>query len=374
MVAKQELAPAIIQAQEVNLKPVLMLIPAALRILALLLLIASLLESKPLAVSTVPLKQGALQKQSVFVGRLTYKESSKIASQQRGIVDKVHFAVGDRITKGQRLVSLNSDLLKKELEVKLAKLQEAKYQAQKMQNELARYKNLLDARSIALQQYETRDFDLKAKQAQVLALQADYDLSLEEMKKMSITSPYQGVILERLTNVGEWLGVGDSVAVIVNTAKIEVLVHVPSSIVGFLKLQQKVPLRINGKDYQGVIVALVPKADLRSKNFPVYIQLDSHADFFDGMAAQARLNTSGRAEGYIVPRDSLVLYQKQNSVFVVRDDKAVALPVRTLSVQDSEAVVLGDFLEGDLVVAKGQDRLFDGAAVIESKRLAKGDS
>ena len=40
--------------------------------------------------------------------------------------------------------------------------------------------------------------------------------------------------------------------------------------------------------------------------------------------------------------------------------------------QDSEAVVLGDFLEGDLVVAKGQDRLFDGAAVIESKRLAKG--
>lgn len=42
-------------------------------------------------------------------------------------------------------------------------------------------------------------------------------------------------------------------------------------------------------------MALVPKADLRSKNFPVYIQLDSHADFFDGMAAQARLNTSGRA-------------------------------------------------------------------------------
>ena len=52
-----------------------------------------------------------------------------------------------------------------------------------MQNELARYKNLLDAISIALQQYDTRDFDLKAKQAQVLALQADYDLSLEEMKK-----------------------------------------------------------------------------------------------------------------------------------------------------------------------------------------------
>ena len=78
--------------------------------------------------------------------------------------------------------------------------------------------------------------------------------------------------------------------------------------------------------------------------------------------------------GVYIPRDSLALYQKQNSVFVVRDDKAVALPVRTLSVQDSEAVVLGDFLEGDLVVAKGQDRLFDGAAIIESKRLAKGDS
>ncbi|MWV62372.1 efflux RND transporter periplasmic adaptor subunit [Helicobacter saguini] len=329
---------------------------------------------KPQVVTTTKIKRGELEKQSTFVGTLNYKESAKIASQQSGLVSKVYFNVGDRVKKGQKLVSLNADILTKDLEVKLAKLQEAKYQAQKIQNELARYKNLLDSQSIALQQYENLEFDLKAKESNILSLQADYDLSREEIKKMSIYSPFNGVIIDKTISVGEWLKVGDSVALIVNTAQIEVIVYVPSNISAFLRVGQSVPLTINGKNYTGQISALIPKAEVRSKTFPVYIKVGNEAGFFDGMAVDVHLNTAGKASGFIVPRDSIVNVRGKNVVFVVRAGTAVAVNVNVLSLQDKEAVVLGAFLENDNVVKNGQDRLSDGASVVESSAVKSSNN
>lgn len=337
-------------------------------------MLSSILYAKPTTVVTVPIKIGSLQKQSIFVGSLNYKESSKIASQQKGIVDTVHFNVGDKIAKGQKLVSLNTDIMNKELEVKLAKLQEAKYQSQKIRNQLIRYKNLLDTQSIALQQYENLEFELKAKEAYILSLQADYDLSLEETNKMVITSPYSGVILDKLIGIGEWLGVGDPVALMVNTTKVEVIVYVPSNIMTYLELNQKVSLTINNKNYKGSITALIPKADVRTKTFPVHIHLSNQVGFFDGMAVDVHLNTHGKVSGFIVPRDSIVYYQQKNTVFVVRDNMAIAIPVNILSLQDKQAVVSGAFLDSDLVVARGQDRLSHGAEVIEYKTKANAQT
>ncbi|RDU66550.1 hypothetical protein CQA53_03695 [Helicobacter didelphidarum] len=335
----------------------------------LFIVFTSTIYAKPLSVSTIPITKGSLEKQSTFVGSLNYKESSKVASQQKGLVDKVYFNIGDKVIKGQRLVSLNTDILKKDLEVKFAKLQEAKYQAQKIQNELARYKNLLDSQSIALQQYENLEFDLKAKEANILSLQADYDLSREEITKMTITSPFNGVVLDRLTSIGEWLNIGDPVALIVNTSQIEVIVYVPSDISSYLKLKQKVYLTINHKNYSGSISALIPKAEMRSKTFPVYIKIANQIGFFDGMAVDVHLNTQGRVNGFIVPRDSIVHSHNKNVVFAIRNNIAHAIRVNVLSLQDKEAVVLGAFLDTDLIVQKGQDRLYDGAETIESLPL-----
>ena len=339
--------------------------------LFLVIFLATFALSKPLAVKTTPIKKGSLEKQSVFVGSLNYKESSKVASQQSGVVARVHFNIGDRVKKNQILVTLDSNILQKESEVKLAKLQEAKYQAQKIQNELSRYKNLLDSQSIALQQYENLEFELKAKEANILSLQADYDLSVEQIKKMSITSPFDGVILDRLTSVGEWLNVGSPVALMVNTGQIEVIVYVPSNIAGYLKLRQKVSLVINNKSYTGNIAAIVPKADVRSKTFPIYIRISNQAGFFDGMAVDVYLNTQGKVSGTIVPRDSIIRKNNRNTVFVVRDKIAVGIGVNVLSLQDKEAVVSGAFLDSDVVVYRGQDILFDGSEVVDSSSAKK---
>lgn len=325
------------------------------------------LDSRSLSINTSIIKKGSLLKQSIFIGTLKFKESSKIASQQSGIVNKIFVNVGDRVKVGEKLATLNFDILNTELEIKNAKLLQAQFQLEKIQSELDRYKNLLDTQSIALQQYENLEFELKSQNANILALKADLELSKEKISQMTIQSPFDGIVLERLTNVGEWLRVGDPVAQLVNTGSMEVLVYAPSDIAKYLKLRDKVSLSIDDRDYEGFISAIIPQADIRSKAFPVYIRLRNNSkmlnSFFEGMAVGVRLNTSSKISGFIVPRDSIVNYQGEKNIFVVENGKAISKKVLVLSVQDTKAVISGDIREGDLVVVRGQDKLSNGVGI-----------
>lgn len=321
------------------------------------------LDSKPLSVNTALVKKGELLKQATFIGTLKYKESSKIASQQSGLVDKIFVNIGDRVRIGQKLATLNSDILNTELEIKSAKLLQAQYQLEKIENELARYKNLLNTQSIALQQYENLEFELKSQNTNITALKLDLQLSKEKISQMTIISPFDGIVLDKFTNVGEWLKVGEPVALVVNTSQVEVLVYAPVDIAKFLKLKDRVNLSINNKNYTGFISALIPQADIRSKAFPVYIRLKNQANFFDGMAVEVGLNTALKVSGLIVPRDSVVSFQGEKSIFIIKDSKAISKKVNVLSIQDSKAVISGDIKEGDIVVVKGQDRLSNGTSI-----------
>ncbi|PAF50710.1 hypothetical protein BKH43_03870 [Helicobacter sp. 13S00401-1] len=334
-----------------------------MKVFFLALLLFSFGLARPVLVKTTPIKEGSLEKQSVFIGTINYKESSQVASQRQGVVQALRFNVGQRVKKGQILVSLNTDVLQKELEVKEAKIEEAKFQAQKIINEVARYKNLLDEDAIALQQYENLEFELKAKMANIASLQADYDLSKEELTQMDIKAPFDGIVINRLTNIGQWLKVGDPVALILNTSHIEVIVYVPSDIAKFQRMGSKVNMDIDNKHYVGRITALIPKADELSRTFPIHISLPYRPNFLDGMAVEVRLNTEGLVKGYLVPRDSVVEYQGRTVIFIVQNGRSRAVNVNLLSLQEKIAVVQGNVKSGDLVVVSGQDRLQDNIEV-----------
>ena len=68
----------------------------------------------------------------------------------------------------------------------------------------------------------------------------------------------------------------------------------------------------------------------------------------------------------MVERDSVVNYLGAQSVFVVREDKAYAIPVEVLSMQGQNAIIRGNLKPTDLVVIRGQDRLKNGTSVRES--------
>ncbi|PAF42862.1 efflux RND transporter periplasmic adaptor subunit [Helicobacter sp. 11S02596-1] len=328
-------------------------------------LIAIALSAKPIYVNTQPIESGTLQKQEVFIGSIHFKEISNIASQTQGVVKKIYFHIGQKVKKGQKLFSLNDDLLQKDIQIKKAKLKQAQYALERQKKDLARYKNLLDSQSIPLQEYENLEYQLKSQEANILALEAELEISQAELAKKTIYAPFEGIIVEQKVHIAEWVNVGEPVCQILNNSDVEVIVDVPSFIAKNIKPAQKVNLTINNKNYQGKITALIPKVDTRSRTFPVHIAVKNDGSFLDGMAAEALLDVDGKSEGFIVPRDSIVYYLGHPSIFIAKDNQAVVIRVEVLSVQDSKALIRGKITAGERVIYRGQDRLQNGSEIKE---------
>lgn len=329
------------------------------------------IEAKPVYIDSKPIKSGTLQKQETFIGSVNFKEISNIASQSQGVVQKIYFRIGQKVKKGQKLLSIDDDLLQKDIQIKQAKLTQAQYSLQRQEKDLTRYKNLLDTQSIPLQEYENLEYQLKSQEANVLALQAELEISQAELAKKTIYAPFDGIIVEQKVHIAEWVNTGEAVCQILNSSDVEVIVDIPSSIAKNIKLNQSVSVVINSKHYQGKISALIPKADIRSRTFPVYISVKNDGSFLDGMAAEAMLNIDGKSSGFLVPRDSVVNYLGSPTIFLSKNNQAIATRVEILSIQDSQALVRGKIKEGDRVIYRGQDRLQNGSDIEEKRQNKK---
>lgn len=327
---------------------------------------ALLLSAKPIVVSSQGIKKGSLDSQNNFLGVIKFKENSNIASQSSGVVEKVLFSVGKRVKKGDELVVLSSDLLQKDIQSKEARLQQAKISKEYQKNELTRYKNLLDSDSVSLQQYEKINYEYQLQELNILSLQAEVEQAKVELSKKVIKAPFDGVIVKQNINIGEWIKIGDSVCELLNNSQPEAIIDVPSSILSYISVGENVNLIINRKNYTGQISAIIPRADYRSRTFPVVIALPSNEKLLDGMAVNAMLKSGGKSEGYLIPRDSIIEYRNRPSIFVVRNGKAAAINVEVLAIQGNVAVVRGNLNSKDRVIYQGQYRLQDGAEIKES--------
>lgn len=322
------------------------------------------LEAKPIAINIIPIKKGSLQQEENFVGNVVFKESANIASQSSGIVNEVNFRAGQKVKKGDKLLSLNDELLQKDIITKQAKLDQALYVLEKKKKELERYKNLLDSQSIPLQQYENVEYDVKSQEADILSLQAQLDISILDLKHKVIYAPFDGVIVEQKVHPSEWVNTGEVVAQILNTKDVEIIADVPSFMINHLALDQKVNVKINNRNYKGVIVALIPKANISSRNFPLYISIKGDDRLLDGMAASIKLGVNGQNSGFLIPRDCIIQRGGKSGVFIAKDGVARFVPIEVLSINRANALIQGNLKEGESLVLRGQDRLDDGSQVV----------
>ncbi|MGX3043585.1 efflux RND transporter periplasmic adaptor subunit [Helicobacter sp. T3_23-1056] len=337
------------------------------------------IAQKGIAIEAIPIKEGSLSKKESFIGSVRFKEISSIASSGQGVVKSVFFSIGQSVKKGQKLLSLDSDLLTQDIAIKHAKIADARYTLERQKNELERYKNLLQSQSISIQQYENLEYEVKSQEARIKALEGELAISKTQIAQKTIYAPFEGIIVEQGVRVGEWVKEGQAICQILNSRDTEVIIDVSSAVVGKLALNQKVDLSIGGKSYSGQISALIPKADSLSRTFPVHISVRNDGSFLDGMAAQARLDISGQTngeKGFLIPRDSVVYASGKPHIFIVQKPQSNAqnpqnmqariVPISIITTQGSFALIKSlkqPLKENDLIVVRGQDNLKDGAQV-----------
>ncbi len=281
-----------------------------------------------------------------------------------GKVQEVNFEEGLRIKKGAILVNLGSELLEKRLQATQASHEQTLSDLKKSRRDFDRAKNLHEEELISEQLYDEKKFNVEALDKKAASLKAEVERLETELLKKSIKAPFDGIVIQKHIERGEWLDTGSTVATIANDNVIEIVAEVPEIIIRYIKEGMEVKAMAIGEQVTGKVTALVPRGDISTRTFPVKISVKNTLSLIEGMEARVLLPIDKKQKTLAVPRDAVIPVFGQDVVFAVKDSKAVMIPVNIIGYKGMIAGVDGKGLsEGIKVVVKGNERLRDGQAV-----------
>jgi RND family efflux transporter MFP subunit len=318
----------------------------------------------PAVVSVVPVKSGMVAPQAEFIGTVFYEEVSDVASEISGRADEVRFEEGQRVKKNQILIKLGADILKQRLLATTATYEQALSDLEIARIELNRKEKLIQSKAISEQTYDENRFRVKGIQKRADSLKAEVDRIEIELRKKMIRAPFDGVVIKRHVDRGEWLAEGATVAILAKDDVVDIVANVSEKYIAHIKIGMPVKATINGREISGSVIAIIPRGDVATRTFPVKFRTPNTLALIEGMSARVTLPIGKPRETLVVSRDAVITAFGQTVVYAVADGKARQVRVNVVGYQGQLAGVEGSGLaEGMQVVVKGNERLRNGQSV-----------
>ena len=316
---------------------------------------------RPGIVSVAEIVPGESQPMSDFVGTVFFAQVSDVAAEVAGRANVVTFEEGQQVFSGMVLVRLDTSLLDLTIKKNVALYEQARVELEDAQKDLQRMESLYKGQSVAVSVYDTSRFRMQGleKKAAALSFELEHDKLMR--RKMTIRSPFDGVVIRRDVDVGEWVSAGATVGVIASDTEVDVVVDVPETILEFLETGREVSIQHGQRQFAGKITAVVPRGDVATRTFSVKIRLPNEFGLIEGMEARVTLPSGSMVKGLLVPRDAVISQFGRTVVFVNVSGAAKMIPVQVKGYDGLMAGIAGPGLESGMqAVVKGNERIRDG--------------
>ncbi len=223
-----------------------------------------------------------------------------------------------------------------------------------------------------------------AQAAARVAVQEETVRALEDrLARYRPVAPFAGYVLEESTEAGQWLSEGSPLITLAQLDTVEVEVAVPEGDVASLALGDSVRVRLDalpGRTLAGRIAAVVPRADLRSRTFPVHVRVANPIAgavplLQAGMLARVAFPVGERRRALLVPKDALVLSPGSAVVYALASgpegEVVQPVPVRVGPAWGGYLQVEAELEPGTRLVVRGNERLRPGQAVRVQQTLSE---
>ncbi|MBW1990148.1 MAG: efflux RND transporter periplasmic adaptor subunit [Deltaproteobacteria bacterium] len=323
-------------------------------------------EPPPAQVVTVPVTQQSVAPTTLIMGVLDFDLTSGISPEVSGRIESQNMTEGALVKKGEVLVRLSTDFMEKRIQSVKLKIDQAQVKIENTRRNLARYEVLYKEKAATEKAYEDLADQLAELDKEKAILQNELAQLRLEQQKSVIAAPFDGIILDRLHTVGEWVSPGNPVCELASTESLVARVPVPEDLVRWVSAGAGVSLKIPalGMDVTGRVAGFVPVADPQSKTFTVKVSVPYFPQAIRNMSVAAYVPAGEKKTLKMFPRDALVRVQGQEMVFTVADGKAQPVPITVSAYQGSMVGVENSHIqEGMPVVVEGNERLRPGQPV-----------
>ena len=336
------------------------------------------------------------------------------------IIEKIGAETGDNIKKGDLLAVLKDETIKAQLEEAVAglaaaaaglKQSEANLQAasanlksskanlELTKKEQHRVESLYQADAISEQELDRINTQSEVAEAQYNAAEAQQKAALET-KNLAITqidkakaalkqlqivhgeykiyAPISGFVAARYMEQGDRSNPTQPVIRISQEDELKIACSVTEKDFPHLKKGMKAEITVDAfpeKVFKGVVAVISPTIDPATRTAGIEIHIPNEKyELRSGMFARIKLYL-GERKALAVPIESLNKMPGTGSyyVYIVKDSKATLKNVKTGLTQGDFTEITDGLTEKNLVVTRGQNRLYDGAWVSIKEREVAGN-
>ncbi len=201
----------------------------------------------------------------------------------------------------------------------------------------------------------------------VAAAQALVSRLARDVEKTTVAAPFDGFVVEKRTEVGEWIEAGGAVCEFVALDRVRVRADVPEAAIAHARVGSEATVEVEalGRIVAGAVSRVIPRAAPTARTFPVEIDV-ANADhaLLPGMFVWAHVSAGPSSKRLMVSKDALVTRGGVRQIFVVREgaggmQMATPIAVETGLERAGEIEIrTGEAAAGDLVVIRANERLY----------------
>ena len=319
-----------------------------------------------------------------YVGRIRAQQFVEIRARVEGYLEKMLFAEGTYIRKGQTLFVIDPRVYRARVDKAKAQLNKARAQALKAKRDLDRIRPLFEQSAASQLELDNATAAYESAVADVAVGEADLTQAQMTLGYTSVQSPIAGYISERNADIGTL--VGPSGKSLLATVVKSDTVRVDFSMTALDYLRSKARnVNLGHRDstrkwdpyitvtladgseypYRGLVDFADPQVDPQTGTFSVRAEM-SNPDhiLLPGQFTKVRLLLDVREDAVVVPSKAVVIEKGGAYIFVVRPDSIVEKRfIETGPEIGQNIVVERGLVSGEDIVVEGYHKLQHGMKV-----------
>lgn len=303
---------------------------------------------RPPAVSVITATRGPAVEAVYATGTVEPKRWSALGSSELGRIVDYPATEGKAVAKGAALVRLDDETLRAEL-----KAWEA--QVVFLEKEVQRYAKLVAQDNVSRQTYERLQSDLDRAKAELNARQ-------ERIKDLTITAPYDAIVLRTEGEVGEVIKAGDPLVWIGQPAPFWITAEVDEEDIPRILPGQAVLITADAFPevvFEGRVGEITPQGDPIDKQYRVRVLLPQDSPLLVGMTTEVNIIVRKDEEALLLPESAIAA----GGVYIFADGKAQRRELQLGAYGREKVEVIGGLGEDEEVIDQPPADLADGAAV-----------
>ena len=312
-------------------------------------------KAKPSAVvATAVVESSPREVSEEVVGSVRTKTRAVVEAKVSGRIASMPVVLGQKVAAGDLLADIDA----KEIQ---ARFEQAKAQRDQASQDLDRAVSLMKKQVSSRQEYDAAEARFKVSDAAVREAQTMLGYA-------RVTSPFDGVVSRKLTDVGDLAAPGKPLLEIEELGILRFEADVPEALISGVAAGQKIPVTVPavGKTFEATVVEVSPTADNSSRTFLIKLDLPQEVQLRAGQFGRASIPV-GRVESIRVPAASVLQRGQMEMVFVVRDGAARIRLVKTGKRFGEAVEILSGLAPGDQIVTTAPASLIDGQPVEAGK-------